>query len=66
MFVLTAGSRDIAIFFKIPTVQIRVWLYLGNQYGYDVKEKSCAKTVFHLVTLSQFTKKKKKNARALN
>ena len=33
-------------------------------WTYHVEEKGCVKTVFHLVTLSQFTKKKTKNARA--
>ena len=33
-------------------------------WTYHLKEKGCVKMVFHLVTLSQFTKKKTKNPRA--
>ena len=36
------------------------------QFGDYVKEKGCVKAVFHLVTLSQFTKKKTKNAGAFD
>ena len=35
-----------------------------SQLGDYVREKGCVKTMFHLVTLSQFTKKKTRNASA--
>jgi len=39
---------------------------LKKQFGHDVKEKGYVKTVFHLVALSQFTKKKTKNVRTFD